>query len=188
MLKADCRRFHLVWLLLSQLLGPGCRGADTPTQETPMPLQLGDNAPEVTLHLQDGRSLPLAAVRGERAAVIFFYPKDNTPVCTAEACAFRDAYADLADLDAEVIGVSGDTAASHQKFAEKHSLPFPLASDADGSLRRAFGVPKTLGFLPGRTTYVIDKQGTIRLAFSAAFSAEKHVAEARRVLTALEGE
>ena len=150
-----------------------------------MTLQVGDNAPEVTLHLQDGRSLTLADLCSGRAAVIFFYPKDNTPVCTAEACSFRDAYANFTDLDAEVIGVSSDTAASHQKFAEKHSLPFPLASDADGSLRRAFGVPKTLGLFPGRTTYVIDKQGRIRLAFSAAFSAEKHVAEARRALAAL---
>ena len=185
MLKADCYRFSLGWLLLGQLLGTGCHGADTSNQETPMPLQVGDNAPEVTLHLQDGRSLSLADLRGGRAAVIFFYPKDNTPVCTAEACSFRDAYADFSGLDAEVIGVSGDTAASHQKFADKHNLPFPLASDADGSLRRAFGVPKTLGFLPGRTTYVIDKQGQIQLAFSAAFSAEKHVAEARRVLATL---
>lgn len=150
-----------------------------------MPVQVGGNAPEVTFQLQDGRSQPLSDFRGQRAVVIFFYPKDNTPVCTAEACSFRDAYADFAGLDAEVIGVSGDTAASHQKFAAKHKLPFPLATDADGSLRSAFGVPKTLGFLPGRTTYVIDKQGQIRLAFSAAFSAEKHVAEARRVLASL---
>lgn len=153
-----------------------------------MPPNVGDPAPAVTLHLQDGRSLPLADFRGERAVVIFFYPKDNTPVCTAEACSFRDAYADFSGLDAEVIGVSGDSAASHQRFAEKHKLPFPLASDSDGSLRQAFGVPKTLGFLPGRTTYVIDKQGQIRLVFSAAFSAEKHVAEARRVLASLETE
>lgn len=150
-----------------------------------MPLHVGDNAPEVMLPLHDGRVLSLADLRGDRAAVIFFYPKDNTPVCTAEACSFRDAYADFGSLDAEVIGVSGDTAASHQKFADKHKLPFPLASDADGSIRTAFGVPRTLGFLPGRTTYVIDKQGKVRLVFSAAFSAEKHVAEARRVLKAL---
>ena len=153
-----------------------------------MPVQAGTESPDVTLQLQDGRSIRLADYRGDRAVVLFFYPKDNTPVCTAEACSFRDAYADFADLDAEVIGISGDTAASHQKFAEKHSVPFPLAADADGLLRRAFGVPKTLGLLPGRTTYVIDEQGQVRLVFSAAFSAEKHVAEARRVLAALKEE
>jgi peroxiredoxin Q/BCP len=117
--------------------------------------------------------------------VLFFYPKDNTPVCTAEACSFRDAYSDISGLNAEVIGISSDSAGSHQKFAEKHNLPFPLASDPDGTLRRAFGVPRTLGLFPGRTTYVIDKSGVVRLVFSAALSAEKHVAEAKRTLATL---
>lgn len=174
--------------MLGQFLGIGCRGAEDPNQEITMPVQAGTESPDVTLQLQDGRSIRLADYRGDRAVVLFFYPKDNTPVCTAEACSFRDAYADFGGLDAEVIGISGDNAVSHQKFAEKYKLPFPLASDTDGSLRRAFGVPKTLGFLPGRTTYVIDKQGQVRLAYSAAFSADKHVAEARRVLAALKEE
>ena len=175
----------LAGLLVSLLPAAGCRGAETTFEETTMPLRVGDAAPEVTLHLQDGRAVSLSEFRGDRAAVIFFYPKDNTPVCTAEACSFRDAYADFGTLDAEVIGVSADTPASHQKFSAKYNLPFPLASDTDGAIRRAFGVPKPLGFLPGRTTYVIDRGGTVRLVFSAAFAAEKHVTEARRVLAAL---
>ena len=150
--KSEYCRLFFVGLFLSQAVVAGCRAADAPNQETPVRAQAGTESPDVTLKLQDGRSVRLADYRGERAVVLFFYPKDNTPVCTAEACSFRDAYDDLAGLDAEVIGVSGDTAASHQKFAEKYNLPFPLASDADGAVRRAFGVPQTLGFLPGRTT------------------------------------
>lgn len=176
-----CRVFLFALLLLAL----GCSTATSSQESSIMPVRVGDDAPAIALHLQDGRTVNLNDYRGERAVVLFFYPKDNTPVCTAEACSFRDAYADFSDLDAEVIGISGDTTASHQAFAGKHSLPFPLASDADGSVRRAFGVPRTLGFLPGRTTYVIDKAGQVRLVFSAAFSADKHVAEARRTLQTL---
>jgi len=150
-----------------------------------MPIAVGNPVPAVSLHLQDGRTVPLADFRGKRSVVLFFYPKDNTPVCTAEACSFRDAYSDISGLNAEVIGISSDSAGSHQKFAEKHNLPFPLASDPDGTLRRAFAVPRTLGLFPGRTTYVIDKSGVVRLVFSAALSAEKHVAEAKRTLATL---
>ena len=150
-----------------------------------MPIAVGDPAPAVSLHLQDGRTVPLADFRGKRSVVLFFYPKDNTPVCTAEACSFRDAYSDISGFDAEVIGISSDSVGSHQKFAEKHNLPFPLASDPNGTLRQAFCVPRTLGLFPGRTTYVIDKSGVVRLVFSAAFSAEKHVAEAKRTLATL---
>ncbi len=174
-----------IFLFTPLLLALGCSTATTFQEHPIMPVRVGDDAPAIDLHLQDGRTANLTAFRGQRAVVLFFYPKDNTPVCTAEACSFRDAYADFSDLDAEVIGVSSDTLASHQQFAEKHRLPYLLASDKDGSLRRAFGVPRTLGFLPGRTTYVIDKAGQVRLVFSAAFSADKHVAEARRVLQTL---
>ena len=150
-----------------------------------MPIAVGDPAPAVTLELQDGRTINLSDFRGERSVVLFFYPKDNTPVCTAEACSFRDAYSDISGFDAEVIGISSDSVGSHQKFAEKHNLPFPLASDPNGTLRLAFGVPRTLGLFPGRTTYVIDKSGVVRLVFSAALSADKHVAEAKRTLATL---
>ena len=174
-----------IFLFTPLLLALGCSTATTFQEHPSMPVHVGDEAPAIDLQLQDGRTVNLRDFRGQQAVVLFFYPKDNTPVCTAEACSFRDAYADFSGLDAEVIGVSGDTLASHQQFAEKHQLPYLLASDKDGSLRRAFGVPRTLGVLPGRTTYVIDKSGTVQSVFSAAFSADKHVAEARRVLQAL---
>lgn len=146
---------------------------------TAMPgVRVGDSAPDFTATTQDGNTVRLADYRGSQAVVLFFYPADDTPVCTKEACSFRDAYQAFRDAGAEVIGVSGDSAESHQRFAGKHRLSYPLISDRDGSLRKAFGVPKLLGLFPGRTTYVIDREGIVRLAFTAAFSSEGHKREA----------
>jgi peroxiredoxin Q/BCP len=114
--------------------------------------------------------------------VLFFFPKDGTPVCTREVCHFRDSYEDFTAAGAEVIGVSGDSVPTHHSFAAHHQVPFRLLSDTDGSLRKAFGVPRTLGLFPGRTTYVIDPQGVVRHAFNAPFQAAKHITEALRVL------
>ena len=117
--------------------------------------------------------------------VLFFYPKDGSPVCTKEACAFRDAYEDFVEAGAVVIGVSGDSEAQHQAFASNHRLPFTLVSDADGSVRKAFGVPKSMGLLPGRVTYVIDSEGIVRHVFSSQFAADRHVKEALEVIRKL---
>jgi peroxiredoxin Q/BCP len=122
---------------------------------------------------------------GQRVVVLYFYPMDNTAVCTAEACAFRDAYEDFTKAGAVVIGVSGDSDASHREFAKKQRLPFLLLSDGDGSIRKAFGVSNTLGLVPKRVTFVIDKQGVVRHVFSALFTADKHVQEARRIVEQL---
>jgi peroxiredoxin Q/BCP len=138
----------------------------------------GDLAPTISLRLHDGQTVPLADLYRDRAVVLFFYPKDGTTVCTKEACAFRDAYEDFVALGASVVGVSGDSAASHQGFASQHRLPYLLATDEDGALRRAFGVPKTLGLIPGRVTYVIDRQGIIRHTFSGQLASDRHVREA----------
>ena len=145
-------------------------------------VRVGDSAPDFTATTQDGNTVRLADYRGSQAVVLFFYPADDTPVCTKEACSFRDAYQAFRDAGAEVIGVSGDSAESHQRFAGKHKLSYPLISDRDGSLRKAFGVPKLLGLFPGRTTYVIDREGIVRLVFNAALSSSGHV---RRALDAL---
>jgi peroxiredoxin Q/BCP len=115
---------------------------------------------------------------GGQALVLFFYPKDDTPACTMEACAFRDSFADFGALGAQVWGVSGDDAASHQRFAARHQLPFPLLVDAGNSLRRAFGVPNALGFIPGRATYVIDGAGVIRHVFNNLLDGAAHRREA----------
>jgi thioredoxin-dependent peroxiredoxin len=138
----------------------------------------GDVAPAVTLTLHDGQSVALGDLVREHVVVLFFYPKDNTAICTKEACSFRDAYEDFVAAGATVVGVSGDSAESHEQFATQHRMPFLLATDADGSLRRVFGVPKTLGLLPGRVTYVIDRQGIVRHVFSGQFAADRHVREA----------
>ena len=148
-------------------------------------VQVGDPAPDLTLSTHTGEQVSLADYRDKQAVVIFFYPKDGTPVCTKEACSFRDAYQDFVEAGAVVIGVSGDGSARHQAFASDHRLPFLLASDKDGQVRRAFGVPRSLGVLPGRVTYVIDKEGVVRHVFSSQFAADRHVDEALQVVRKL---
>ena len=149
-------------------------------------LQIGDTAPDFSLKTTTGATFRLADQRGQRAIVLYFYPKDDTPGCTAEACSFRDQYQDFQDLGAEVVGVSSDSEASHQKFTEKHRLPFPLLADTSGQVRKLYEVPRALlGILPGRVTFVIDQQGTIRYIFNSLNRAADHVAHARQVLTDL---
>ena len=148
-------------------------------------VQIGDRVPDFTLPSQDGTQVSWADFRGNKAVVLFFYPKDGTAICTKEACSFRDAYEDFVQAGAVVIGVSADSAESHRAFASGHRLPFTLLADTDGSLRKTFGVPKTLGFLPGRVTYVIDKEGVVRHVFSSQLAAERHVFEALAVVRQL---
>ena len=145
-------------------------------------LRSGDRAPLIALTDQNGTERRSDQLAGE-ALVLFFYPKDDTPGCTMEACAFRDSYADLQALGAEVWGVSGDDAGSHQRFASRHQLPYPLLVDRGNALRRAFGVPSVLGLLPGRVTYVIDGDGVIRHVFNNLLDGASHRREA---LTALQ--
>lgn len=148
-------------------------------------MQIGDAMPNLTVTVETGDECSLADVQGDKAMVLYFYPKDETPICTKEACSFRDAYEDFVEAGAVVVGVSGDSAGSHRAFAQNHRLPFTLIADVDGALRRAFGVPKTFGFLDGRVTYVIDKQGIVQHVFSARFVAQQHVTEALAVVRRL---
>ena len=141
-------------------------------------IQIGDAAPDLTLSTHSGEQIALADYRGKKAVVVFFYPKDGTPGCTKEACAFRDAYEDFVEAGAVVIGVSSDSEARHQAFASTHQLPFVLASDKDARARRAFGVPKSMGLFPGRVTYVIDQEGIVRHIFNSQSAADRHVEEA----------
>lgn len=173
-----------IWLFILLAGAIGCH-TSAAKEGISMPGTVGTKAPDVSLHLHDGSTVKLSAFEGHQSVVLFFYPKDNTPVCTSEACSFRDAYSDLTSLNAVIIGISSDTQKSHKEFANKYALPYLLASDHDGTLRKAFGVSRTLGILPGRTTYVIDQNGIIRLAFSSQFSAAKHVAKARETLSKL---
>ena len=143
---------------------------------------LGQRAPDFTRDSHDGRTVSLADYQGKNVVVLYFYPMDGMPVCTKEACSFRDAFEEFTKLGAVVIGVSGDSPDKHRAFSTSQGLPFPLLSDQDGSLRKAYQVPKTLGILPSRVTYVIDKAGVVRHVFSALFSAERHVTEALAVV------
>ena len=146
-------------------------------------LDRGDRAPEVTLVDDKGRNVALKELL-ERPIVVYFYPKDDTPGCTAEACSFRDAYDAFVEAGADVIGVSSDGAGAHEKFKQKHGLPFRLMSDPGGVARKGFGIPKTLGIIPGRATFVIDSDGRIVYAFNSQFSPEAHVRNALDALTA----
>ena len=142
-----------------------------------MAIQIGDKLPSFKATKQDGTDFESASIH-EKPVVIYFYPKDFTPGCTTQACSFRDAYQDFQDLGAEVIGVSGDSATSHQNFQQKYKLPFILLSDADRKLRRLFGVPNALfGLLPGRVTYVFDAKGNCIYIFDS-ISAKNHITKA----------
>lgn len=143
-------------------------------------LEPGQTIPDVSLVDADGTPVHLRDLLGERVLVVYFYPKDDTPGCTAQACGFRDAYEDFVRAGAEVVGISRDSQASHHAFAKKHRLPFRLLSDPDGEASRAFGVKKTLGLLPGRATFVVDRQGRILDAFSSQIRVGTHVERALR--------
>jgi peroxiredoxin Q/BCP len=140
-------------------------------------VRLGEAAPDFTLPDADGKPVRLSDRLG-KAVVLYFYPKDDTPGCTLEACAFRDQYEDFVDAGADVIGVSSDTSASHRGFAKRHRLPFTLLADRDGAVRKRYGVPSTLGLLPGRVTFVIDAEGVVRHVFNSQLAATRHVTEA----------
>jgi thioredoxin-dependent peroxiredoxin len=149
-------------------------------------LEVGERAPDFTLPDQEGKDVHLSDLLGKKNIVLYFYPKNDTLGCTAEACSFRDSYEVFKDAGAEVIGVSSDSVDSHQHFATKHRLPYILLSDAGGALRKQYGVPATFGLLPGRVTYIIDKQGIVRHIFSSQFTPQKHITEALNTLQSME--
>ena len=146
-----------------------------------MALMTGDKAPTIELPDEKGTIRRSSDLRGKNL-VLFFYPKDDTPGCTAEACGFRDNYDLFKIFGAEVWGVSSDSQGSHIKFIEKNKLPFPLLCDTNNELREAFGIPKALGIIPGRVTYVIDTKGMIRHIFNNLLNSPAHINEALRVL------
>jgi peroxiredoxin Q/BCP len=150
-------------------------------------LRLGDVAPDFMAELHTGEQLRMADFRGRQVVVLFFYPRNNTSICTREACAFRDAFEAFTEAGAVVIGVSGDSLDRHRSFAERQSLPFYLVSDRGGSISRAYGVPKRLGLLPRRATFVIDRDGVVRHAFESLFTADRHVSEALAIVRQLAG-
>jgi peroxiredoxin Q/BCP len=149
---------------------------------------VGDKAPDFTLPSQMGDNVTLSEFLGKKNIVLYFYPKDETLGCTREACTFRDSYEELTNLGAEVLGVSGQSVASHKSFATHYGLPFILLSDVGNKVRELYGVPSSMGLIPGRVTYIIDKKGVVRHIFNSQTQTERHVDEAKTTLKELEKE
>ena len=148
----------------------------------------GEQAPDFEGTLASGKQLRLRDFRGRRHVILYFFPKDFTPGCTREACSFRDRRAEVAGLDAEIVGVSLDTPEKHASFAEKYQLPYPLISDRSGAIASAYGVARLGGWLPTkRVTFVIDKQGVVQHVIQSEFSIDMHIDEALDTLRRLQG-
>jgi len=148
-------------------------------------LQVGDPIPDFRLLDDQGEHVDASELRDGRPSVVYFYPKDDTPGCTLEACSFRDQFEAFTDAGARVMGVSSDAPETHRQFKERHRLPFKLLSDPGGHVARAFGVQKLMGLVPGRVTFVLDGAGHVRHRFSSAFNAARHVKEALEVVVEL---
>lgn len=144
-------------------------------------LEQGDQIPDFSLKNQDGKEVTVSAKDGKKR-IIYFYPKDNTKVCTEEACSFRDWYDEFLELGFEVIGISGDSVASHQKFKSQHRLNFELLSDPGGKVRKLFGATTFLGLVPQRSTFAIDENGKILKRYDAMFDSSEHVDEMIKAL------
>lgn len=147
-----------------------------------MALQLGDLMPHFTAKDAHGNDFDSSSCIAKKAVVVYFYPKDDTRVCTQQACSFRDQYEDFKALGAEVIGISGDSIRSHQKFSTQYQLPFILLSDSDKKIKNLFGVPTNLlGLIPGRVTYVANKEGIVIMVFNSMLG-EIHIKKALEAL------
>lgn len=148
-------------------------------------IDVGDRAPDFTLESQGGKEVSLHEYEGTKNVVLYFYPKDFTMGCTAEAKTFSENYDAVLDMGAEVLGVSSDSAKTHGDFAVECDVKFPLLSDAGGRVRELYGVKSSLGLFPGRVTFVIDKKGVVRHVFSSQVRPRQHVAEAIEALRAI---
>ena len=148
-------------------------------------LQKGAKIPDIELENEQGQSIKLTDYLG-KPLVVFFYPKDNTKVCTAQACGFRDHFEEYLEYDANIIGISKDSPKSHANFMEKRKLPFPLLSDPKGCAVKAFGVSSYLfGTFIARCTFVFDKKGEVQYSFRDDFKADSHIKKSLKVLSAL---
>jgi peroxiredoxin Q/BCP len=146
-------------------------------------IKTGDTIPVFKLKNQHNEWINMADYIGKKNLVLFFYPKDDTPGCTREACSFRDQYEDFLDSGAQVFGISGQSVESHKNFAKKHNLNYHLLADKGNEVRKLFGVPANIfGLLPGRVTYVADKRGEVQYIFNSQMQVEKHVEEALKAL------
>lgn len=146
-------------------------------------LAVGSSVPAFELKDQFGNLFKLDTVLGKKNLVIYFYPKDDSPGCTKEACSFRDQFDVFNEANAMIIGISRQSVESHLEFAQKHRLNYTLLSDSEKKVEKLFGVPTNfLGLIPGRVTYVVNKEGKVVYMFNSQIEAEKHVDEALRIL------
>ncbi len=149
-------------------------------------MNIGDIAPDFEATTHTGETFRLHDFCGKQNVVLFFYPQDGTPICTREVCSFRDAYEQFLDADTVLIGISRNNQQSHEDLANKLQLPFYLVSDSNGTLRELYEVPRTLGIVPGRVTYVIDRGGLIRHIFNSQLQPQQHVIEALKTVQMLQ--
>ncbi len=174
----------IIFLVLQSLL----TSCNAQTNKDMSKLEIGSYLPIFSLPEENGKLFDINTLLGKKNLVIYFYPKDDTPGCTKEACKFRDSYEAFSDAGAVVIGISSDNAESHRKFIEKYHLNFTLLSDIDGKVRKQFGVSSNLmGMIDGRVTYVVNKQGVVVHIFNSQSEAERHVTEALKALNGIGG-
>ena len=147
-------------------------------------VKVGDAAPDFEGPTSDGNRVGLKDFIGKKNVVLYFYPKDDTPGCTKEACSFRDNLQSLKRKEAEVVGVSLDSVESHKKFSEKYHLPFPLISDKEKRIANAYGVLKETGTSTNRVTFLIDKKGRVAKVFQKV-DVTKHIDEVMEALKEL---
>ncbi len=153
-----------------------------------MSISVGQTPPNFSLPNQQGNTVTLADLKAKGGpTVVFFYPKNGTPGCTQQMCSFSNQYSVFKQYNASVVGISGDSEASHQSAAKQHSLPFDLLSDPKNQTRQAWGIPKFLGMLPHRVTVVLDKAGKVYHTTVAMFDADKHITEALGAVRAMAG-
>lgn len=179
------RKFYLFYLIVYFVLFIAYIVLDS-NSEKMKKLEVGDLVPKFELKDQHGELFSIASVLGKKNLVIYFYPKDDSPGCTKEACSFRDQFEVFADAEAMIIGISSQSVESHLAFAKKHALNYTLLSDEGNKARKLFGVKGDFfGLIPGRVTFVINKEGRVIYTFSSQLQAEKHVDEALRILQEL---
>jgi thioredoxin-dependent peroxiredoxin len=178
------RNFYRFYLLVYLLLFTAhISFGNSSSKEKNMEIKIGSTIPDIVLQNQNGELFDLKKETKGKNVVLYFYPKDDTPGCTAQACSFRDQFEDFTDANAVVIGISGQSVESHKEFADKHRLTFTLLSDKDNKIRKKFGVPTNfLGLIPGRVTYVINKENKVVYIFNSQTKVEEHVSKTLEIL------
>ena len=185
-IRNSYRIYLSIYLILFLLYLNSQSQAQNPNPNNMAKLSVGSLIPQFSLKDQNGNPFNISSVLGKKNLVIYFYPKDDSPGCTKEACSFRDQFEVFNEADAVIIGISSQSVKSHKEFAEKYRLKYTLLSDEENQVRKLFGVPTNLlGLIPGRVTYVANKQGKIVYLFNSQIKAEQHVSEALKILKEL---